>query len=362
MVRFLRPIKRKSGKTAWQYIPPEDAVRAGVVKRATLYDGRKAKAIAREWNKTYDEYKKGNIVVDTIGPDSIFNQLKTNYLNSRRFDRLAETTKEAYRRELEVIAATPLMDRTVGQNRLSDLTSKKASDIYDYWLQKGAHYANTLASVFSVIMSYAESLDLVVKNPMKSVKKVTHKPTTYIWSREQVEKFIEVAFTKFEWRNVGLMALMCYEWAQRPIDICRLKWYNFDFDTSTVTIKQSKRGETVTLPVSDTILPLIKQQQKDYGFQDYVIPYFRPHDKAWRPMENYKYSVRAVAKEAGLPDTFTLGSLRKSGINEMVEAGVDGTSIMSVTGHKNLTSLNPYMKHTKRAAEYALSKRNQKND
>jgi hypothetical protein len=41
----------------------------------------------------------------------------------------------------------------------------------------------------------------------------------------------------------------------------------------------------------------------------------------------------------------------------MVEAGVDAVGIMNVSGHKNIASLNPYMKHTLKGAATALSQR-----
>jgi hypothetical protein len=41
----------------------------------------------------------------------------------------------------------------------------------------------------------------------------------------------------------------------------------------------------------------------------------------------------------------------------MIEAGVDSLQIMSVTGHQNVQSLNPYHRHTLKAATNALEMR-----
>ena len=40
----------------------------------------------------------------------------------------------------------------------------------------------------------------------------------------------------------------------------------------------------------------------------------------------------------------------------MVEGGVDITQIMSVSGHQNVQSVTPYVKHTLKSAKSALSK------
>ncbi len=60
---------------------------------------------------------------------------------------------------------------------------------------------------------------------------------------------------------------------------------------------------------------------------------------------------------AGLPEDLHLGLLRKTAIVEMVDAGVDAVGIMNVSGHKNISSLNPYMKHTLKGAANALAQR-----
>ena len=72
-------------------------------------------------------------------------------------------------------------------------------------------------------------------NPMVYVKKVKHRVKNRTWTKDEVEKFIDTAFSRWEWRNIGILVLLCYEYAQRPIDIARLKWENVDFDTDTIT-------------------------------------------------------------------------------------------------------------------------------
>ena len=61
--------------------------------------------------------------------------------------------------------------------------------------------------------------------------------------------------------------------------------------------------------------------------------------------------------EANLPKDLRIGDLRKTAITEMVEAGVDQTGILPVSGHKSLASLNPYMKPTLKGATSALERR-----
>jgi len=61
--------------------------------------------------------------------------------------------------------------------------------------------------------------------------------------------------------------------------------------------------------------------------------------------------------EAGLSKELRLSDLRRTGVTEMVEAGVGMGQIMSVTGHVNPASVKPYMKNTLKSAELALTTR-----
>ena len=197
------------------------------------------------------------------------------------------------------------------------------------------------------------------KNPMSMVKKRSHEPRSVVWTREQVELFIDTAFSQFKYRNIGLLALLCYEWGQRPVDIRLLKWSSIDFDNKMVTIKQTKRGATVQLPLEDKIEQLLLQQSEDWGFQDYVLPYQRPSDGAYSVIEHFQVSALANEVKAlcDLPKELQMGDLRKTAITELIRSGVDQLAIMSVTGHRNVQSLNPYNKHNFNTAKSALEMR-----
>jgi integrase len=180
-----------------------------------------------------------------------------------------------------------------------------------------------------------------------------------VWTKSQVELFLDTAFEHFKYRNIGLLVLMCYEWGQRPADIRNLTWNCISFEDKKATITQSKRGATVNLPIAPNILEMLTEQFKDWGWQEYVIPFQRPSDGCYRPYTCSQVGehVNIVKALCDLPDDLRAGDLRKTAINEMIESGVDQLAIMSVTGHKNVQSLNPYNKHNYNTAKQALDKR-----
>mgnify|MGYP006242575735 FL=1 len=66
-------------------------------------------------------------------------------------------------------------------------------------------------------------------------------------------------------------------------------------------------------------------------------------------------------KHLNLPDELKLMDLRRTGVTEMVDSGVPMGQIMSVTGHTNVQSVKPYLKHTFESAKNALNTRRKYN-
>ena len=104
---------------------------------------------------------------------------------------------------------------------------------------------------------------------------------------------------------------------------------------------------------------MIEQQHKDFGFQEFVAPHPFPRSGGY-VMYNDKeisYLVNQVKDKAGLPKELTAMDMRRTAITEMVEAGVDTTQIMAVSGHNSPNSMRPYIKHTFKSASNALDRR-----
>lgn len=360
-MKYTNKIKNKDGSVVYRFTPPQDVLKAGVLKSRTFKDGRAARYEVPRLIEVVEAYRKGEIKEGNVGPSSKILHVINYYLASKQFVSLSPRSQKKYEYELGKVASSSL-----GQLPINKLTAKICKEHYELWIE--AHTvakANERARLFSVLLNFARSLDLINDNPMSKVKKLRHEPYTPIWTQKQVEVFLETAFTKFEWRNVGLLVMMCYEWAQRPTDICNLKWDNLDLPNARMMLKQSKRGAEVKMPIEEPLLTMLKEQKEDWGFQKYVIPHHRASDNAYVPLkpESFGPILREIKKACGLPDDLKIGHLRKTAITEFVAAGVDSTGIMQVTGHKNISSLNPYMKHTFEGAKTALNSRKEyKND
>ena len=358
-MKYTHKVKLKDGTLAYRFVAPKDAKLAGVVENQSFRDGRKARFEIPKLVKIVEDFRKGKILAGNISINSNFKQVIGHYLSTGQFNSLSSNSRRTYEHILEAICDSQLFSRSLGDITLKYLTPAHCSELYEGWVRGvSVDNANQKARVFSMLMNYCISIGLIDKNPMSRIKKRKHEPKSIIWTRDQVELFLDTAFSDFNYRNIGLLVRMCYEWGQRPTDIMHLKWENIDFKTESVTIKQSKRGATVKLPMNKTVNEL-KQQHNDWSFQEYVIPHQRASDGCYRPMTPVQVStlMKEVKALCGLPMDLQAGHLRKTAIVEMIQNGADQLAIMSVTGHQNVQSLNPYNKHNYETARSALAMR-----
>ena len=289
-----------------------------------------------------------------------FKKAVDNYLHTRQFNSLSSSSQKNYESCLLAFCRMSVMGRKLGNVQLDRLSVAMCSEIYDTWeLETSTANANHNARVFSVLINHLIAMEIMILNPMARVKKRQSEPRSVVWTHDQVLSFLDTAFTKFEWRNIGLIVLMCYEWGQRPIDIRNLTWDNVDLDERVVEIKQTKRGAEVELPIPDNLHTMLTEQKGDWDFQEYVVPHHRASDGAYRPLSEGQVSLLAneVKEACDLPCELQVGDLRKTAIMQMVDGEVDHLAIMSVTGHKNIASLNPYNKHNYKTAKSALERR-----
>ena len=279
--------------------------------------------------------------------------LVDKYYTSNDFKMLRDRTKKDYQYFLSV-----MLD-DFGSVNFCELTSKQAKHAYEAWVERGISLANHVCTVSSILFRYAIDMEYATVNPFANVRRKTPPQRKVVWTEDDVRNFLDTAYGEFQWRSIGLIVHMAYEWCQRLGDMRLLTWDNFDLDERKLYLEQSKRRAEVTLPIEDDLLEMLVQQEQDFGFQPYVVPRTTPVQGQYHPysMERLSKAGRAVMRQAGLSEELRLMDLRRTGTTQMVEAGVPMGQIMSVTGHSNPQSVKPYMKNTFASANNALTTR-----
>jgi integrase len=281
------------------------------------------------------------------------NELVDVYYSSNNFSMLRERSQKDYRYFLSVLV------EEFGECDYQSVTSKQAKHSYEAWIKRGISFANHVCTVASLVYRYAIDMEYTVVNPFASVRRKTPTQRKVVWAEADITNFLDTAYSQFEWRSIGLIVHMAYEWCQRLGDMRMLQWSNIDLENSKLFLEQSKRRAQVTLPIGEDLHEMLTQQEQDFGFQDYVAPRVLAVRGAYHPysVERLSKVGRLVMREAGLDDTLRLMDLRRTGTTQMVEAGVPMGQIMSVTGHSNPQSVKPYMKNTYASANNALTTR-----
>jgi len=289
------------------------------------------------------------------------NQVVTFYLSSRAFSDLAPRSQKDYLYHLEKVCATKVEGRLLGEYLVRNLRSRHTNQAYQIWTDAGVTTANYRKAVLSAAWKHGMRHDIMDNDPIRLVKMKATKPRRVKWTRDQVKQFLNVAYSEYKFRSIGLIVHMAYEWAQRVGDIRLLTWDKLDLDAQRIDITQSKRGADVHVPITNGLTQMLIKQKADFGFQQYVAPmptptigYYPPY-----PIDRIDTAINAVKTIAGLPDSLTAMDLRRTAITEMIEAGVDLAGVMQVSGHRSPNSVTPYMVNTFSGASTALNKRGQ---
>ena len=293
-----------------------------------------------------------------------FDDLVAYYRTTPQFLSLRLRTQRDYDYCIERAVRTFLSPKvTFGRTNLGKIGVSECKIAYQEWLKSGIRTANLTASISAILFNMAVELELMATNPMRFVKKMQTKPRKVMWTHDQVRQFLDAAYEKFEWRSIGLIVHMAYSFAQRVGDMRSLKWDNINFEEHRLDLEQSKKRAEVHLPININMYRMLEQQYKEFGFQEYVAPHPYPRNGGYIIYADVDIGrmVNRVKEVAGLPKELTAMDMRRTAITEMVEAGVDTTQIMAVSGHNSPQSMRPYIRHTYKSAASALERRENNN-
>ena len=203
-------------------------------------------------------------------------QLVDKYYTSNDYNMLRDRTKKDYQYFLGV------MCDSFGDVNFDKLSSKQAKHAYEEWVVRGISFANHICTVSSIVYRYAIDMEYATVNPFASVRRKTPAQRKVVWTEDDVRQFLDTAYSEFQWRSLGLIVHMAYDWCQRLGDMRLLTWDNFDLEERKLYLEQSKRRAEVTLPIDDDLLEMLTQQEQDFGFQQYVVPRTTPkHYVLW---------------------------------------------------------------------------------
>lgn len=358
--RYVMKVSR-AGRDIYRYNPPIDAVDANVVKRKEIgesYD--EAVAYAAAQNEILDAWRKDRKYLRDLTDKAVLNDLIRSYTSNIVYTKLSSKAQHDYKYYLERWLDSKANGVPLAKCRLSDLNTPACQKIYEEHAAHSVSLANHCLAVYRLVFNYAIRHGYTTFNPFSKVLRRADKPRRTVWTREDIRAFLNTAYSEFKWRNVGLIAQMAYEYGQRMGDMRTLKWDNFDLDNGVLHLEQSKRRARVSIPTSEGLLQMLRQQKKEFGWQKYIAPSNVPDRKGGLnpyTLHNLSKVAKQIMMEAQLPDDLRLQDLRRTAVTEMIEVGVPLPNIMAISGHATPQSLTPYIKNTLRSATVASQMR-----
>jgi len=304
---------------------------------------------------------KEEMVMDIPKHSATLEEVINFYRNSDAYRRLSSSSQKDYDNHLSAALITKVEGKMLRAYRCKDLKVRHITQAYNQWLLIGTRTANYRRSVLSTSWKHAMRHDVMMHNPISLVETIAEEPRRVYWTKEQVQKFLDVSYSEgnWRWRSIGLIVHMAYDWGQRVGDMRLLTWDKLDLNECRIDMTQSKRNAEIHLPMSDTLCHVLRQQQEDFSYQQYVVPRTMPRAGAYTPYDKEEISlhINKILDEANLPKELTGMDLRRTAVKEMMEGGVDVIGMIQVTGHKNISSLKPYMVNTFSGASKALAAR-----
>lgn len=359
MPRYVLEAEYADGSVYWRYNPPQNAIDAGVVERCVLGDDRlKAWTKADKFNADLDEWvlkDAGILEAKGMAEAPTVDGLVRKFFEDWRYTRLSPKTQNDYKFFLRAVCKTEVQGVPLGAWKFKNITKAVAGDAYSQWVQRGAHLAEHMRSSCRRLWNLGEKWELIYTNPWKHIEAVPLPERKVVWTQDQITKFLDTAFTKPAWANIGMIVLLAYELGQRLVDMRSLEWSEYYEEDAMFKFTQTKRGVDMSLPVNEGLKEMLHQQRQKTGGTKYICP----HPKTGEMYSETLVSKtgRRIANAAGVPKELRLSDMRRTAVTEAADGGATLAQIMSMTGHQNAASVKPYLRKSKTQAESAMNAR-----
>lgn len=342
-VRYLVCKKRKGGNR--HYWQPWTALRAmGFQPRRLSDDFQQAIIEAQELNRQLDAFREGNCSY-VIQPETIPWLIRL-YRSDERFLRLAESTKVGYEHCLKTIEA---WSERAKHPPIATIERKYVKMFYRS-MRATPSTANAVLRVLRLLLQFAVDEGYLDTNPAAKPGLNSRPPRQAVWSDDQIAAFIGTA-GRLERGSIALGVLLGVNLGQRQGDILRLTWSQYD--GSTFTLKQSKTGVLLSVPVTSELRSALDRTLRHSPTVLVCETTNRPYQKS-----HFQHEFRRIAIAAGL-DGLQFLDLRRSAVVRLAEAGCTVPEISAITGHqldRTARILETYLPRTAPLARSAIRK------
>ena len=255
------------------------------------------------------------------------------YMASDAWRELAVATASARRRILNTIADA------AGDEMLSVWDRETIQAKID---EKPVTVRKNWRSAFRGLFTWAMAAKLIAIDPSVGLKAATAETDGYrTWDETEIAQYLARHPVGSKARRVFALALCT---AQRRTDLAMMGWQHV-VEGGRIRIKQSKTGETVSIPILPELAAELAFCPKDQA--TFIVG---ATGKKLSP-NNLGDNFRTWRREAQLDEGLSLHGLRRAMCRRLVKAGMTYHTIMSITGHKTLEEIQRYCEDYEREVE-----------
>lgn len=405
----------KDGTTAFYWVPSARDRAAGFTLTTEAL-GRHfgaAATRARMLNEHLDAWRDGRGTPPELRQDARVGTVDwwhAEFQRSMAFGNLSPRTQRDYREVLAAIADLPttMTDPATSERvrtgtlPVSSLSTAAVDKIYSRLRAGGrvnrqADYAIDVARrAWKVVRRTYPGLFLIpvtgedgrvrriALNPFEQLVRATYPRDTAKPATRHEALALAQQLARNGHPGVGVAALVCFEWLQRPQDVItgRLTWtdYRPPHRPGEVLVIHHKTGEQVWQPLehegedeakAETVVRRLYPEIEDMiaGLPRLGVPLvmMRPERGPKAPdgqrtprlySQSYVHHlVQAARVDAGLPPHVTLEACRHGGMTELGDCELTEQEIMSLSGHVTPAAARVYVKRTQRQRLTAAVKR-----
>jgi integrase len=171
-------------------------------------------------------------------------------------------------------------------------------------------------------------------NPVKAVDmpRVDNQKTEYLTDEELTRLHGVLDNWPFD-DSAAFVKFALYTGLRRG-ELFKLTWDAVDFERGMVTLANPKGGKTITLPVSEAALDVLRGLNRT---SPYVFP-----GKGGKQRTDFKGPWQRIRKAAGLPADFRFHGLRHHFASALVSNGVDLAVVRELLTHKDAHTTQRY--------------------
>lgn len=187
------------------------------------------------------------------------------------------------------------------------------------------------------------------RNPIAGIKRLKepYKPIRILKDSE-FQRLFEACSERLK-----PIVLCAFTTGMRRSEIAGLRWENIDFDTGYIHLEKTKTNEPRSIPINKLLFDDLKRLKKE-SKSDYVFP--RPDGMPYTSKTTWRTPWLRALRASGI-GRVRFHSLRHSFVSTLlVDEKEDFSTVMSLSGHRDIRMLKHYAHTNERAKKAAVDR------